>query len=189
MPQGGAESTEAQPAPQTARSRISPQHSAEPGLPSPGPAIPFPSPLILLVLDFEDRAARIELRWLPKELTDMLVAELSRRPDLILLRQERLDEAIRDRSLPPTGRIADETRLQIGRVLGATVLVSGSLTVGKGNVRFDSRLIDVEEGTVLGTATSEGSIDHAPAVATELARKIVRLLPDPDNGVVDTRSR
>lgn len=119
----------------------------------------------------------------------MLVAELSRRPDLILLRQERLDEAIRDRSLPPTGRIADETRLQIGRVLGATVLVSGSLTVGKGNVRFDSRLIDVEEGTVLGTATSEGSIDHAPAVATELARKIVRLLPDPDNGVVDTRSR
>ncbi len=146
----------------------------------PSPIAQFPSPLILSILYFEDRAARVELRWLQKGLPDMLVAELSSRPDLIVVQRERLDEVMREQSLQVSGRIADETGVRIGQLLGATVLVTGSLAVVKEQLRLDAQLIEVERGAVLGTASAEGPIDHAPAVATELVQKVLRLLPGRD---------
>lgn len=184
MPEGRPESPTAQGAHQTAQPRISPQQPPHPGSPPTVPALTFPSPLILFVSYFEDRAAQPELRWWREGLAEMLIAELSRRPDLIVIQRERVDEVIREQSLAPSGRITDETGLRIGQVLGATVLVTGRLTVPNGNVRLDARLIEIEQRTVLGTASAEGPIDHAPAVATELVERVLRLLPGPSKPLI-----
>ncbi len=176
---------------------LRPAPAPEPAPPSTPPAaqtdrrltVPLPSPLVLSVLYFEDRAQVANLRWLSKGLPDLLVAELARRPSLIVVQRDRLDEVIHEQSLHLTGRVADESTVRVGRLIGATVLVTGSFTVVNRTLRLQAQFISVEQGTVLGTARAEGPIDDPAAVAHALVTKVLGMLQGTGPEIAPTPER
>lgn len=140
----------------------------------------FPAALVLSVLPFEDRTRSPELGWLRKGLADMLVADLARVPSIVVVQRARLEEVIREQALQLSGRVADESAVRVGRLTGATVLVTGSVAIADGLLRIDAQLLGVEDGTVLGAATAEGRPTEALTVARSLVTRIVELLPAMD---------
>ncbi|MER3424536.1 MAG: hypothetical protein C4293_16275, partial [Nitrospiraceae bacterium] len=143
----------------------------------------FPSPLVLSVLYFEDRTRLPDLAWLRKGLTDMLVAELARNPSLIVVQRERLEEILREQTLQLSGRVADDTAVRIGRLTGATILVTGSIAAVGDRIRIDAQALGVEQGRVLGTAVVEGPLTSVPSITRAVVMKVSELFQPPDSRV------
>lgn len=137
----------------------------------------FPSSLVLSVLYFEDRTRVPDLAWLRKGMVDMLVAEFARNPSLVVVQRERLEEVFREQAFQLSGRVADESAVRVGRMTGATVLVSGSVSQVGGLVRIDAQLLGVEQGVILGTASAQGPMSEVSSTARALVRKVVELIP------------
>lgn len=163
----------ASPVPPPAQSDALPRVSS-----STSSAAKFPSSLVISVLYFEDRTRNPELGWMKKGLADMLVAELARIPSVLVVQRQRLEEVVREQTLQLSGRVADESTVRIGRLAGATVLVTGSVTATNGQLRIDAQVMGVEQGTVLGTAVAEGKVAEVSSVARSLVAKVVELLPN-----------
>lgn len=146
----------------------------------------FPPTLVISVLYFEDRTRVPDLAWMRKGLADMLVAELARIPSVLVVQRQRLEEVVREQTLHLSGRVADESAVRVGRLAGATVLVTGSVTVVEGQVRIDAQMLGVEQGTILGTAVAEGRLAEVSSVARSLVAKVVELLPDTGHRQTET---
>ncbi len=150
--------------------------------PAGSAAMRWPSPLVISVAAFEDRANQSDLIWLRKGMADMLVAEFARNPSVLVVQRDRMEEVMREQAFQLSGRVADDSVVRVGRMAGATVLVAGSFAVVNGWVRIDAQLLGVERGTVLGTASAEGSLADASATAQALVAKIVASVPAGSNG-------
>ncbi|MDE3020041.1 MAG: hypothetical protein KGI53_13580, partial [Nitrospirota bacterium] len=137
----------------------------------------FPSSLVLSVLYFEDRTRVPDLAWLRKGMVDMLVAEFARNPSLVVVQRERLEEVFREQAFQLSGRVADDSAVRVGRMAGATVLVTGSVSVVDGFLRIDAQLLGVEQGTILGTASAQGPMNDVSSTARHLVEKVVELVP------------
>ena len=137
----------------------------------------FPSSVVLSVLYFEDRTKVPDLAWLRKGMVDMLVAEFARNPSLVVVQRERLEEVFREQAFQLSGRVADESTVRVGRMTGATVLVSGSVSHVDGQVRIDAQLMGVEQGIILGTASAQGPANDVSSTARTLVAKVVGLIP------------
>jgi len=144
----------------------------------------FPASLVLSVLSFEDRTHMPNLAWLRKGLADMLVAEFARNPSLVVVQRDRLEEVFREQAFQLSGRVAEESAVRVGRIAGATVLVTGSVSVVDGTLRLDAQLLDVERGAVLGTANAQGPVQDVSATARSLVAKVVDLIPSGGRKVV-----
>ncbi|WP_447972061.1 CsgG/HfaB family protein [Nitrospira sp. Kam-Ns4a] len=140
-------------------------------------AVALPATLVVSVLPFEDRTRTPALAWLRKGLADMLVAELAHNPSLLVVQRDRLEEVIREQALQLSGRVADESMVRIGRLAGATVLITGSVSAAGGGVRLDAQLLGVENGAVLGTAVAEGPEAEVAETAREFVERVAGLLP------------
>lgn len=137
----------------------------------------FPANIVLSVLYFDDRTGQPDLAWLRKGMADMLVAEFARMPSLMVMQRDRMEEVFREQAFQLSGRVADESVVRVGRIAGATVIVTGSVSVVDGRLRIDAQLQGVEQGTILGTASAEGKLTEVAATAKALVDKVVGLLP------------
>ena len=153
--------------------------AAPPGPPDAVAATPMlPGELVVSVLPFDDRTRLPELSWIKKGLPDLLVAELARLPKVTVVQRDRLEEVIREQALQLSGRVDETSAVQVGRLTGATVLVSGSAVVAGKTLRMDAQMVGVERGAVLETASAEGEISDPLAVAKSLTVAVLARLND-----------
>ena len=107
----------------------------------------------------------------------MLVGQLARNPSLLVVQREGMEEVIREQAFQLSGRVADESAVRVGRLTGATVLVTGSIAVMEGMLRLDAQVLNVEQGTVLGTAMAEGPLAAVQSVTRSLGKQVMELFP------------
>ena len=60
-------------------------------------------------------------------------------------------------------------------------MLTGSITSRETRLRIDAQLVDVEQGTVLGTAVAEGPVGEVSSIAGLLVTKVRALLPVSDH--------
>src|SRR5205807_4381156 len=137
---------------------------------------PFPEPLVISVLYFEDRIHLREFAWARKGLADMLITDLTQAPGLEVVQRERLEVVLREQSLQAAGRIEEKTAVRIGRLTGATVILLGSATRAADTLRLDAPLLDVERGTVLGAASVDGRLEDILLLEKQLASRLLVFL-------------
>ena len=137
---------------------------------------PFPEPLVISVLYFEDRIHLRQFAWARKGLADMLITDLTQAPGLEVVQRERLEVVLREQSLQAAGRIEEKTAVRIGRLTGATVILLGSATRVGDTLRLDAHLLDVERGTVLGAASVDGRLDDILLLEKQLASRLLVFL-------------
>jgi TolB-like protein len=116
-------------------------------------------------------------------LADLLMTDLARSKQLVVVERLRMDALLRELSLAKGGRVDTATAPRVGKLLGARRLVVGALTQTPGSrVRVDARIADVStqqvRAAVSATTTVNEILDAEKALAFRLFEQLnVNLTP------------
>jgi tetratricopeptide (TPR) repeat protein len=109
------------------------------------------------VLNFKNSTSRPEAAWLSTALPEMLTTELAAGEKLHTITGEEVAQMKMNLSLPDTDALAAQTLAQVGKTLGADLLVLGSyVALNGGNLRLDLHLQDVAAGETLLSVKETG---------------------------------
>lgn len=153
--------------------------------PAPQPetaSLPVPT---VAVLPFDSRGARAQDENLGSSIAELLSAELAAQGDFELVERAELDKILTELHLSATGLADKETRLRLGQLTGAKILISGSVFRSGDNNYVVAKLIGVETSKVLPAAAKGNSAaaelvpELAAKVAGQLTSRSQQLMPRP----------
>ena len=130
----------------------------------------------LAVTDFSDASPQGSLAHLGKGLQSMLTTDLTAASAFDVIERARLADVLAELKLQQRKEIDEKTAVQIGKLLGASHLTSGSLTVLGDKMRIDCRLVAVDTGAVLLAEKVEGEKSAFFELEKTLAQKLVKSL-------------
>lgn len=126
---------------------------------------------------------------LRRVLPEMLLARLVQSPGLKLVERVRLREALEEQKLGSSALVEQDTRVRLGRILGAKRMVFGDFTLFGGVLRVDVRVVDVETSQVLLSEPATGSINEVlesmPDMADTIAMKLDAQIATPAHAASD----
>jgi TolB-like protein len=128
----------------------------------------------LAVMEFTTAGNGPEIEGMGVGLQSMITTDLSNVASLALVERARLRDVASELKLAKSGLVDAATAARVGRVVGATHLLTGSVTVAGKKMRLDARLVQVSTGIILMGESSEGQAD----VFFELEKALVRKLVD-----------
>lgn len=134
----------------------------------------------LAVLPFEVDSPDPDHAVLGSGIANMLVTDLSRTSRIEVVERTRLVAILGELDLQRSGRVDEATAVDVGRLAGATSVLTGGITEANGMLRIDARLISVETGAVHDVATAQGRSEDFFLVFEDLTRD---LLEEFDGGV------
>ncbi len=126
------------------------------------------------VLPFEARGRQAENDQAGKSVSDLLFVTLLENGAANLVERAELDKALNELHLSAAGLVAPESQLQLGRLIGAKILISGSLFETGGKKYVVAKVIGTETSRVLGCSVN-GRGDYVDLVP-ELAAKVTKVL-------------
>jgi TolB-like protein len=132
----------------------------------------------MAVLDF-DIGATIgqdpdDYQALRRGLASMTLSELAVNPGVRVVERAQLQQLLTEQNLGREGRLDQSTIVNIGRLIGARYMVTGTLYDVRGDFRIDARIIDAETGQVLRTQRVNGRLDNVYDLVTRLATQLMR---------------
>jgi len=126
------------------------------------------------VLPFEARGRQAENDQAGKSVADLLFVSLLENGGTDLVERADLDKALNELHLSAVGLTSPESQLQLGRLVGAKILISGSLFETAGKKYVVAKVIGTETSRVLGCSVN-GRGEYAD-LAPELAKKVAKVL-------------
>lgn len=132
------------------------------------------------VMYFDNNTAKEEYDPLRKGLADMLISDLAGAPGLTIVEREKLQKLVEELDLQKTRFFDPATALKMGKGLGATHAISGSIAAIDPQLRLDIRLIEIATGKVLVTEHVKGSKDRFFELEEELVKKFLVALQEAD---------
>jgi tetratricopeptide (TPR) repeat protein/tRNA A-37 threonylcarbamoyl transferase component Bud32 len=109
------------------------------------------------VMGFKNLTGRSETAWLSTAIPEMLTTELAAGEKLRTISGEEIARMKMDLSLPDSDTLGAQTLTQVGKNLGADLLVSGSyIALSGGKIRLDVRLQDTVSGETLISVPETG---------------------------------
>ncbi|QDU92489.1 CsgG/HfaB family protein [Lignipirellula cremea] len=122
------------------------------------------------VISFQERGA--DVREMGAQVTDLLFANLAASESLYLVDREDMEKLLKEQELSLSGLVNPDQAVQVGRMTGAKLIVTGSvLQVGE-KLILVAKIIGVETTRVVGV-TVKGSVrDELDDLVTELAEQV-----------------
>jgi len=132
----------------------------------------------LAILDF-DIGATIgqdpdDYQALRRGLASMTLNEMTANPAIRVVERAQLQSILQEQNLGRDGRVDPSTAPQIGRLVGARFMVTGTLYDVRGDVRVDARLINTETSEILRTMRVQGRMDNIFDLVENLARELMQ---------------
>ena len=116
------------------------------------PAVPSDKKPIIAVWDLEDLSplgiAQMDLG----NLLSARIMETVQQAGGTVVEREKLEIALRELNLGSSSLADTSTRLRIGRIAGARLMIFGAYQVVADQMRLDLRIVDVETGRIIKTA-------------------------------------
>ena len=110
-------------------------------------------------------------------LADLLLTDLARSRQLVVVDRLRIDALLRELSLVQSGRVDTATAPRVGKLIGARRLVVGSLTQTPGNrLRVDARIADVPTQQVRAAVSAATPVNDILDAEKELAFRLFQQL-------------
>jgi TolB-like protein len=130
------------------------------------------------VLDF-DIGATIgrdaeDYQALRRGMASMTLMELAANPGVRAVERAQLQAVLQEQNLGREGRVDPNSVVQIGRLVGARYMVTGTIFDLRGDFRIDARLFDAETGEIIRTQRVQGRITNLFELATQLATQLMR---------------
>ena len=109
------------------------------------------------VLNFKNSTSHPEAAWLSTALPEMLTTELAAGERLRAITGDEVAQMKIDLALPDSDSLAAQNLIQVGKTLGADLLVLGSyVALSGGQLRLDLHLLDVAAGETLLSVKETG---------------------------------
>jgi len=106
-------------------------------------------------------AAYADLAPLSKGIADLLLTELAQNPGIRVVERENIQKLIEEQNMGRDGRVETGTAAQMGKLLGAKHMVTGSfITDRSGKMVLTLKSIDTETGRVEWTHTGTGKTEE-----------------------------
>lgn len=86
-------------------------------------------------------------------LTERLTTQLATTKEFSVIERSRLKEVIKELKLSLSGVIDPQTVKQVGKILGADAVLTGTLTIIGNKIEINARLVDVETGEIITGVT------------------------------------
>ena len=112
-------------------------------------------------------------------LTDMITTEIGKKPTLIVVERQQVQDILTKQKLLVSGRVPDEELQHAAKILGADYLVTGGATMTAKEVRFDLRLFDAETSQDLHFAKQRGNADDMLTLVDQVADEFTKDLKVP----------
>ncbi len=134
------------------------------------------------ILPFDNPGADASVGHLEEAIPALLAVAISQSDQHAVVDRRHLNQVLAEQSLTLEGLTAPTARHEVGRLLGATVMISGSVVKQGGDLLITMRASDIETGMVTAAAEARGPAGQigrlVSALYRRLARDLGRQLPD-----------
>ncbi|MBL8994208.1 MAG: hypothetical protein JNM63_12770, partial [Spirochaetia bacterium] len=131
----------------------------------------------LSVLYFENLNPGTGTNFLTKALAEMLVSDLTQVRELTLIERDGLEKVLREMELGASGLVDEKSAPKIGKLVGATHLLSGNfLADDKGAVLVNYKILGVEGAQILGGGSVSGTKDNLIQLKDSLSASVYAAL-------------
>jgi len=124
---------------------------------------------VVSVLYFENLRQEKENQWISKGIADSLISELSGVDGLILVEREELQKVMEEQQLALSGLTSEEGAAELGRILSARYLVTGSFAVVGKQIQVNCRITDTSSARIEGSTTETIPFKSLPGIHLQLA--------------------
>ena len=135
------------------------------------------------VASFSSAANVREADTVRRAVVDALISYLSQFNGVRVVERERISEALQDLRMSSEGMIDQATALQLGKMTGARVIVTGNILEIGGELAITARLINTETSELVATRAT-GSRGTLLAVTDDLAAKVADRLIEESGSVL-----
>lgn len=106
---------------------------------------------------------------LGKAVSSMLITELSGRPGMQVIERFRLQDLLTEQRLSLSGRVDEDTAIEVGRLVGAQYIIHGQVTSIGDQTRMDMRVVDVETSEILEVLKASDQTTQLLALVVRMA--------------------
>jgi TolB-like protein len=124
------------------------------------------------ILPFEQLQEDRPFEYLREALPALLAVAISHTGDDTVVERERLDELLDELSLTLEGLTSRDDRRRIGKLLGATVMISGSYTRQDDRLLLNVQATDLETGVVTAASSVSGHAGAPRELVVDLYRAV-----------------
>jgi len=151
-------------------------------------AVPADAPKVrrVAVLGFAPSASR-GTRLAEGALEDILLPELAANADLEVLERDRINAVLGELGLGPV--VDRESCLQLGRLLKADVIMTGSYFLADDALMLSVRLVQAQTGQLLDMLTVSGAAGELGTLAKEVAQRVAEVANRDGTGTVSPLAR
>ena len=126
------------------------------------------------VLPFQDRSS--EVAGYGKTVADILFVHLITNPAIVLVDREDLDTVLKEQEMNISGVVNPAQATQIGQIIGAKILVTGSVLRVDETVYLVAKIIGTETTRVLGASVNGNVDDPIDKMTERLAKDVVDVI-------------
>jgi tetratricopeptide (TPR) repeat protein len=141
------------------------------------------------ILPFDNPEANASVAHLEEAIPALLAVAISQSDRHAVVDRQHLSQVLAEQSLTLEGLTAQHTRHEVGRLLGATVMISGSFVKQGPDLLITMRASDAERGMVTATAEARGPAGQVGRLVSDLYRRLARdlgrRLPEPRADQID----
>ncbi len=132
------------------------------------------APLTVAVLPFESSDEQLSEK--AAEAAALLATQLSTKPELWLLERADIEKILGEQTMKLSGLTDPGSAVQVGKLLGAKVLVTGRLIRSGSNSILVAKVMSTETSRVFGETSTANSPEALQQPSFELADKVASLL-------------
>jgi TolB-like protein len=127
----------------------------------------------LAVFPFEDNTDQADSSKLGEMVSEMMITALAQSNRYRLMERSQLGKVLDEQALGQSGAVEPQTAVEVGKLVGVTAIVVGSISKLNDRLELDARIIEASSGAVQkaanNTAAEEGKLR---AAVNELAIKL-----------------
>jgi len=115
-----------------------------------------PDKTVVAVLRFDNNTGDERYEHLGRAMSSMMISDLSVIERIQLVERERIEEVMGELDLQYSGRVDEDTAVQLGMIVGAEYMVFGSFVTVDPEMRLDTRVTRTETAEIVTTADVRG---------------------------------
>lgn len=144
----------------------------------PGPASADFKKTKIAVLDFQQQGNLSDSADMGKIVAEWLITALVKEGRFDVIERRLLSKVLDEQKIGASGVVDARSASQLGKVLGAKVVITGSVLQFQNIVEVNARIIEVESGSIIAAesakSTSAVALEH---LVVEMAQKIIKDFP------------
>ena len=137
---------------------------------------PAPDANRIAVLDFEVQSENPQYKFLGKGFAEFIAVDLSSVEGITIIDREKRNDVMEEQKFTLTGMTDESTNIEIGQLLAANYMISGSIFDMFGNLEVTVQLIDIELGSVAVNAQAGGEPKQYKKIVGKLSGALVAAL-------------